>query len=434
MAGGQRERADVVVVGAGIVGCGAAFRLARRGVDVTVVDKGRIAHEQSSRNWGWVRQNGRNLREVPAAVASRRLWSELESDVGEDVGWHSAGNLHLAYCDRDLRHFERWRSAAAARGLETEMVSAADVAALAPGLDDDSVGGIFCPLDGQADPHRAAPALAAAAEGLGVRIREGVAVTGFLAGADGLRGVATEAGEVEAECVIVAAGAWSSRLLWQLGLRLPQRKIRATVSATVPLPVGTRVVVWARDVAMRQDHRGSYVLAAGGGRIPVDLEVLRFHRRFADAHLDTGRRLETELELAVGDELERDLESLLSADPAALWRQVRAEEPAPDPASVERALAAFRAVLPGFGDATTERSWSGFIDYTPDAIPVIDAPTSHPGLVIATGFSGHGFALGPIGGLLASQLAMGEATEVDVRDFRLSRFVEGDTAERELHF
>ncbi|MEE2778588.1 MAG: FAD-binding oxidoreductase [Acidobacteriota bacterium] len=432
MAETASEHADVVVVGGGIVGCGATLYLARRGVDVVLLDKGRVAFEQSSRNWGWVRQNGRNLREIPAVVASRALWTQLESEVGREVGWFSAGNLHLAYSEQELALFERWRSKAAERGLDTEIVSRADVQHWVPGLHDENVGGIFSPLDGQADPHRVTAALAAAAIEHGARLHEGTAVTRVLVRDGRVRGVATETGDVAAECVIVASGAWSSRLLWPLGLRLPQRKVRATVSATTPLPIESRVVVWARDLALRQDHRGSFVLASGGGRVPLDLEVLRFRESFRGSELDTGRRREVELDL--GPELARDLESLLSArGPSSLWGRVRAEEPAPDADSVGRALGEFQSLFPDSA-TTTERRWGGFIDYTPDAIPVIDRPASPHGLVIATGFSGHGFALGPIGGLLASQLAMAETPEVDVLPFRLSRFAEGDTAEKELHF
>jgi sarcosine oxidase subunit beta len=428
------SKCDVVVVGAGIVGAGAALRLARRGVDVVLVDKGEVAFEQSSRNWGWVRQNGRNLREIPAAVASRRLWSELERDVGGDVGWCSQGNLHLAYDDGEMRLFEAWREAAARSGLETEMVSARDIDAMAPGLQDRFVGGIFSPLDGQADPHRAAQLLAEAAVAAGAVLQTGCAVTRLDVSGGRVRAVECEQGTIAAETVVVAAGAWSSRLLWPVGLALPQRKASLTVCATQPVAALGRTVVWAKGLALRQDHAGSFVLAGPGGQVPVDLEFLRFRDEFRGAALDTSRREEVTPRL--GSELPRDLAALLggAAGCRGLWPQVRAEEPEPDTAAAQSTLARFRQALPAYACARLERVWAGFVDYTPDAIPVIDRPPAVEGLVVATGFSGHGFALGPIGGLLAAQLALQEPTEVDVRPFRLARFAEGDTAERELHF
>ena len=428
--------ADVVVIGAGIVGCTAAYYLARAGTDVVLVDKGEIAFEQSSRNWGWVRQNGRDLREITAVVLSREIWATLEDELGRDLGWASEGNLHLGYGDDEMRYFERWRDAAARLGLETEVVGRDDVERLYPGIDDGYVGGIFSPKDGQADPHRVAPALAAAAETQGAQIYTGCAVRGLRvsgsAPGGAVRAVETERGSIRTSTVIVAAGAWSSRLLWPLGIRLPQRKIRATVSATVPGEITSRRVVWAKHLAIRQDHSGSFILAGGGGRVPVDLETMRFRRHFRDSELDTDRREGVALRL--GGEAWRDLTSSLPGLGRGLWGRVRAEEPTPDPRSVRRALARFQTIVPAQSDARTQRSWAGNIDYTPDAIPVIDRLSRPSGLVIATGFSGHGFALGPVGGLLASELALEEETSVDVHAFRLARFAEAGSTERSLHF
>ncbi|MPZ98430.1 MAG: FAD-dependent oxidoreductase [Dehalococcoidia bacterium] len=117
----------------------------------------------------------------------------------------------------------------------------------------------------------------------------------------------------------------------------------------------------------------------------------------------------------------------------SVWRAARDEEPRPDIDGAWRTFARFRELMPSVDGLGVERIWSGYIDYTPDAVPVIDRPGPR-GLVVATGFSGHGFALGPIGALLASQLAAGDEPEVDVHPFRLARFAEGDLASDELHF
>ncbi|MBM3140970.1 MAG: FAD-binding oxidoreductase, partial [Chloroflexi bacterium] len=234
--------------------------------------------------------------------------------------------------------------------------------------------------------------------------------------------------------VIVAAGAWSSRLLWPLGLRLPQRKVRATVLATTPAPALSPVVVWTDDVAMRQGPDGRFILAGGGrSHYDVDLELARFAPRFARSLFDARRR--GRIRLHLGRTALRDLRTLLP-EPVGepLWPQVRAEEPEPDVDAAWRTFRRFRELVPQAADVGVDRIWAGYIDYTPDAVPIIDAPGTPRGLVIATGFSGHGFALGPVGGLLASQLATDEPTAVDVRSFRLSRFDEGDTAEDVLHF
>ena len=346
--------ADVVVIGAGIVGCSAARLLARAGTDVVLVDKGAVAFEQSSRNWGWIRQNGRDLREVPMVQLSRSIWSSFEHELGVDVGWASEGNLHLGYSSDDMKMFERWCREARKLGLETAVVGREDADELFPGLHEAHVGGIFSPLDGQADPHRVTAALAADAIAEGAKVHTGCAATAIELGGDRVRSISTERGRIVTSTVIVAAGAWSSRLLWPLGVRLPQRKIRATVSATVPAEVVSRRVVWARRLAIRQDHEGSYVLAGGGGRVPLDLETLRFRHHFEGTELDTDRR--EEVFLRPGGEMFRDIVSSLPGGTKALWPKVRAEEPAPNRLSVERAHQRFGRIFPS-ANSTLGRAW-----------------------------------------------------------------------------
>jgi glycine/D-amino acid oxidase-like deaminating enzyme len=429
----MRESADVVVVGGGIVGCAAAYYLARRGLQVTLLEKGQVAGEQSSRNWGWVRQNGRNVRELPLAVASRAIWGGLAEEIGEDVGWVSAGNIDLVYDAAEFDTMRAWQAKAHEAGLLTEILSREEVLARVPALHDTFLGGIFSPSDGQADPHRAAPALARAAQRAGAEVLPGTAVASIEVVDGAVGGVLTDGGRIRTPRVVVAAGAWSSRLLWPLGLRLPQRKIRSTVLATTPVAPVTDVVVWAEGVALRQGPDGRFVLAGGApGHYDVDLETVRFLPRFWRSMLDARRRGRARYHL--GSALWRDARSLLPPPVGApVWPRVRAEEPRPDAEGAWRTFERFREVMPGITEVGIERVWAGYIDYTPDAIPVIDRPGPR-GLVVATGFSGHGFALGPGGGLLAAQLAAGDEPEVDVRPFRLSRFAEGDTAERELHF
>ncbi len=429
----MRSTADVVVIGGGIVGCSAAYYLARRGLQVTLVEKGVIAGEQSSRNWGWVRQNGRNVRELHLAVLSRRIWAGLAEELGEDVGWVSAGNVDLVYDPAEFETMRAWQAHAQQAGLPTEILDREGVRALLPTLDDTFIGGIFSPTDGQADPHLAAPAYARAAERARAEVLTGTAVEGIEMDSGHVRAVRTERGRIETPSVVVAAGAWSSRLLWPLGLRLPQRKVRSTVLATTPVAPVTDVVVWAEGVALRQARDGRFILAGGAkSHYDLDLESIRFAPRFWRSMLDARRRGRANYH--VGSSLLRDVRSLLPEPLGApAWPATRDEEPRPDLEGAWRTLERFREVMPLASGAGMGSVWAGYIDYTPDAIPVIDRP-GPDGLVVATGFSGHGFAQGPGGGYLVAQLAAGDPPDIDVSAFRLSRFKEGDTAEHELHF
>ena len=117
-------RADVVVIGGGIVGVSAAYYLARRGVSVALVEKGRIGAEQSSRNWGWCRQQNRDARELPMATTALALWDRLAEETGQDLGFRRCGLLYLSDDDAQLAGWAQWRDFAAGHGVVTHMLSA----------------------------------------------------------------------------------------------------------------------------------------------------------------------------------------------------------------------------------------------------------------------------------------------------------------------
>ncbi|MGD9932628.1 MAG: NAD(P)/FAD-dependent oxidoreductase [Dehalococcoidia bacterium] len=428
-------RTDVVIVGAGIVGAAAAHYLAREGKSVALLEKGTVANEQSSRNWGWVRQNGRNLKELPLGILSRTLWEGLEGDLGEPLGWAQQGNIDIASTSDELEYFRRWQLGARAIGLETEILSEGEVREMAAGLTGPIAGGIFSAADGQADPHRVAPAFARSAGRLGAFVHERVAVERVLVADGRVTGVRTDAGDFLAPAVIIAAGAWSTRLLWKLGIKLPQRPIRNTVLATTPAPPLTRTVLWAEGCAIRQDDTGRFILSGGGpSDTDVGLDLARFPRQFGGAMLDARKR--GQLKLHAGRHTAADLRTGVrhTARYEHPWKYVRNDEPVPNLGNAWRTFDTFRALFPSIDGIGVERVWAGHIDYTPDAVPVLERLSQPEGLVIATGFSGHGFALGPGGGRVAAQLATGVQPSIDMAAFRLSRFAERRTHSGELHF
>jgi glycine/D-amino acid oxidase-like deaminating enzyme len=144
----ERE-ADVVVVGAGIVGCATAYYLARRGVRVAVVERGGVAGEQSRKNWGFVRQQGRDPLEVSLVMEASRIWRGLERELDSDLEWTQGGNLALAADERRMARFETWLPTAKEFGLETRLVRGRDLQAIVPGLGGEWVGGMHTPGDGR---------------------------------------------------------------------------------------------------------------------------------------------------------------------------------------------------------------------------------------------------------------------------------------------
>ena len=424
MAGAVAREADVVVVGAGIVGCAAAYHLARRGVRVVVLERGPAPGEQSRKNWGFVRQQGRDPREMPLVMEANRIWRQLEQELGADVEWVQGGNLALARDPERMGLFEEWLAVARQFGLDTRLLRPRDLAAVVPGLGGEWVGGMHTPGDGHADPAKATDALARAATANGVSIHLQCAVQGVATRAGAVSAVLTERGEIRTPWVVCAAGAWSSRLARTLGLVLPQRWVRGTVARTTPAPPVTACAVWGPGVAFRQRRDGSFNIAAGGALDhDVTLDPLRQLRFF----LPSAWKNKSLFRFHVGRPLAR---SLLAALPGSRARRHplvwdRETEPSPNPVKVRGSLAELARVLPSMPRLDVARSWAGYIDATPDLTPVLGPVPTLGGFVFATGFSGHGFAMGPVAGRLISELIIDGKPSLDISAFRFSRFAEG---------
>lgn len=416
--------ADVVVVGAGIVGCATAYFLARRGVRVVVVERGSVPGEQSRKNWGFVRQQGRDPAELPLVMEANRLWRGLERELGADVEWVQGGNLALAADAERLAAFEAWLPIAREHGLDTRLLRAGDLTTVVPGLAGDWAGGLHTPGDGHADPEKATDALARAAVAHGASLHLDCAVQGVTTRAGAVGGVVTERGEIRTATVVCAAGAWSTRLGRTLGLDLPQRWVRGTVARTTPAPAVTACAVWGPGVAFRQRRDGGFTIAAGGALDhDVTLDSLRQLRFF----LPNYWKNKSLFRFHVGRPL---LASLAAALPGSAARRRplvwdRGLEPRPNPAKVRRSLLELRRVLPSLPPLGIARSWAGYIDAAPDLIPILGEVPGLRGLLLATGFSGHGFAMGPIAGRLVSELIVDGKPSLDLAAFRFSRFAEG---------
>jgi len=419
----ERE-ADVVVVGAGIVGCATAYHLARRGVRVVVVERASVAGEQSRKNWGFVRQQGRDPLEVPLVMEANRIWRGLERELDADIEWIQGGNLALAADEARMARFEAWLPVAREFGLETRLLRGRDLGAVVPGLGGSWVGGMHTPGDGHADPEKTTDAFARAARSHGAAIHFDCAVQGVTTSAGAVSGVVTEQGEIRASSVVCAAGAWSSRLARTLGFELPQRWVRGTVARTTAAPPVTACAVWGPGVAFRQRRDGSFNIAAGGA---LDHDVTLDSLRQVPFFLPNYWKNKALFRFHVGRPLLRSLRAALPGSEARrrplAWD--RGIDPAPNPAKVRRSLAELQRVLPSLPPLDIARSWAGYIDATPDLVPVLGEVPGLRGFVLATGFSGHGFAMGPVAGRLVSELIVDGKTSLDVSGFRFSRFAEG---------
>jgi glycine/D-amino acid oxidase-like deaminating enzyme len=413
--------ADAVVIGGGIVGVFAAFYLARRGMRVALVEKGRIGAEQSSRNWGWCRQQNRDARELPMATRSLALWDSFGMETGEDTGFRRCGLLYLSNDEAELGGWTRWRDFARTAGLTTHMLDSAEATERGRATGRTWKGGVFSPTDGTADPSRAAPSVARAILKLGSTVHQNCAARGIETEGGRLSGVVTESGTIRTKLAVLAGGAWASSFCRQFGFRFPQASIRSSILAVSPGAEGLPDALHTARISATRRGDGGYTLAISGrGRVDVTPQQLRFSSQFLPMFLRRWRSL------APGG-----LQGMRSGhETLRHWRldqptpmeDMRILDPIPDQATIRLTHARALELLPELRKTTISAAWAGYIDSTPDGVPAIGEIDTVPGFFLAAGFSGHGFGIGPGAGHLVADLMTASKPLVDPQSYDLRRF------------
>jgi len=374
--------ADIVILGGGVTGASLAFQLARAGAGrIVLVEKGHIASGPTGRSSGIVRQHYT----IPALAAmardSTRVFQRFHEITGGDAGFVQTGAIFTA----DAANAGALRQTVAAQqalGIDASLVDPAALARLEPRANLESIAlASFEPDAGYADPALTANSYAAAAEQLGVLILRRTEALAFEIDAQGIAGIQTSAGHLATRSVVLAAGPWSGRLAALAGVELPLSSTRH------PVVVLQRPASWREPMHVWLDivhgwyykpERGSTLIAGG---------------------------------MHIGDEQ--------SADP-----DNHATTPSFDEteAHAEAAIARF----PILAEGQAQGGWAGIYDVSPDGQPVLDRVDDLPGLVVAAGFSGHGFKLAPAVGVLLRELILdGAVSSYDAAPFRFDRFRRG---------
>jgi glycine/D-amino acid oxidase-like deaminating enzyme len=417
------HQVDVVVIGGGIIGVAAAWSLASRGTRVAILEKGEVGAEQSSRNWGWCRQQNRDLRELPLAQLSLRMWSTLTQNVGAELGFRRTGLIYATNNPKDLEVWEKWRISAIELGMETSMLTSRQVAELLPGNTRTWLGGVHSPTDGRAEPELVTPAIAEAARLHGATIHQYCAARELETTAGRISGVITERGLVKCSAVLVAGGSWSGMFLRHHGITFHQASVQATSFFTSAGPEVIAGNLSMQDVTIRRRIDGGYTVGLSGvGTIPLAPQGILQVGPFRKMFLERGRSLA----FSIGGSFFNGPESLhrWKGDSVSPFESVRILDPAANKKLVASGLARLAAVYPALSGVRPARVWGGMMDSTPDAIPVISSVQSKPGLFIASGFSGHGFGIGPASGRLAADLIRGDTPCVDPKPFRYERMID----------
>jgi glycine/D-amino acid oxidase-like deaminating enzyme len=421
-------RVDVVIIGGGIIGTSTAFFLAQKGISVALCEKGHIAGEQSSRNWGFCRQQGRDPRELPLIVESLRIWRTIDRTIEGDTGFRQSGIVYLAENEKAAAAHEKWLDYARPYQLDTRRIAGPELAALLPGAARQWPSALHTASDGRAEPQQATPAIAAAVRRLGGTVLTGCAVRGLDTAGGRVAGAVTEKGRIASGSVVLAGGAWSRLFCRNLGITLPQLKVRGSVMRTSAVANAPEASLWAPGLGLRKRLDGGYSVAHGG---LTDVDIGPDNFRFVRAFLPALRGAHTGLRLRLGKRFFEELAqpARWPLDRESPFERVRVLDPAPSADLLDAAAVQLRTAFPTFKDARIEERWAGYIDVTPDAVPVISPVEQLPGFFIAAGFSGHGFGIGPGAGRLMADLVAGTPPIVDASPYRFARFSDGSKVE-----
>jgi sarcosine oxidase subunit beta len=376
------ERADVLVIGGGIMGAAASFFLRRRGRSVILVERGCVGQQASGTNFGNVRRQGRYLPQLPLANRSRELWGRLPELLGEDAEFLPTGHIRVCYRQEQVGVLEAYARDARAYDLELELVSANALRDRFPFLGREVVAGSFSPHDGHANPRLAAPAFGRAAVRAGARLFETTEIAAV--SKDGEDFLAESAGgqKFRAPLMLITAGAWGEKLSRQFGEPVPLATQGPQMAVTEPAPYGITPVVGVSTpvahevVYLRQIPRGN-VIFGGGIRGPASADTCRA--------------------------------SVL-------------------PQNTLAQLVQLRRLVPALARLAVIRVWSGVESYLPDDRPIMGPSGRIPGLYYAFGFCGHGFQLGPgVGDVMAELIATGRTT-TPIEPFAITRFAAAPAA------
>lgn len=371
----MNNTAEVIIIGGGIIGCAAAYNLAKKGVSVIVLEKSdHIGDGGSSRNGGGVRQSGRDPRELPLAMYGiEHLWPTLSEELGVNVEYHKEGNLRLGKTEKHLEILKGLADRAKKCGLDVRMISGEEVREINPYLTKEVIGASWCPTDGHANPLAATLGFYKRARELGARFITGEDVLEIKKIKGKARKVITKNNVYEGEQIILASGYESRAIAQTVGIDIPMRKelIEALVTEAEPKMFGQMLGTADADFYGHQTEHGSFVFGGASG--------------FESVNKDNG------------------LQSTSSMTAPCICRGIM-------------------KYIPKLADAKIVRTWAGYEDLSIDGVPVIGNVSEVPGLILACAFTGHGFGIAPTVGLLLSQIAVGEKTVLDLSELRYDRF------------
>jgi len=411
----------VVVIGGGIVGLVAALNLSERDIPVVVLEKGRIAAEQSSRNLGWIRKTLRSAKDMPLAKHAEQFWTELPQRTGMSVGYRQAGIMYVAKDDAAMAPYRKWLESVSELDIPSRIVSSDEIEEMVPGSSIDWAGGLYDPEDGYAEPTLASTAIAKAAIAKGAIIVENCAARMLSLSAGKISGVITERGEIKCDQVLLAGGLWSRRFLANHKVKLPTLQLTGSVLKTAPFDGPSDIAVGASNFSFRKRLDGGYtIMQRGAMEAHLTPDHIKLGLKYIPAIKANMKLLRPKLNGFFIEEMAYP--NRWKKETRTPFEKKRTQNPPANKNILDEAMNALRTAWPVFKDAKISSSWAGLIDMTPDGEPVISRIAKIPGLTLASGFSGHGFGTSPAAGQLAADIVMDSTPLVNPDTYKFDRF------------
>ncbi len=377
----DKAHPDVIIVGAGIIGCASALALAEAGAKVEVIERYYPGAMASGWTLAGVRQSGRNLAEIQLAKVAVKIWETLDLRLDTQTGYRQTGNLRLARTESETEVIRKLVCDQAATGLPIELLDTQQALEIAPALSNEFLLASWCPTDGHADPIRSVNGFQKAAERLGVKFRTNLIVTGIrtriVNGCHHFTSIETNDGPIAGGNALLAAGVQTNHLLEDLEINIPMTTPIVTAFQTTPSAVSLGPVIGVAngDLAVRKQIDGRFRFTGG-------------------------------------------------AEQTKTYFDMSGEYPAvhPSAASISQVISSVSSVLPVVLQTPICRIWGGLLDLTPDALPVLDCVPGTGGLFVAAGFSGHGFGIAPAVGVLMADRILGKQNSISLDAFSFKRF------------
>ena len=365
-------KADVLIIGGGLMGFSTALQLAMRDTRCIVLDKDSPGRHASGVNAGGLRQLNRHPAEIPLSVAAAGMWRHIRELVDSDCDTRFPGQVRVAENETDLLSLEKRAALVRSLGYQhEEMIGTDELYRLVPALAPHCTGALICRSDGYGRPFHALNAFRRKARSLGVHYQADTRVDAVGRDGDEWR-VTTVQGEFRAPVLVNCAGAWANQIATMLGEPVPLEPGAPMMMVTERLPHFIDPVLGAagRQLSFKQMHNGTLLI---GGAHLAELDLVRER---------------TEIN----------------------WRKL--------------ALSAgsVMTLFPQLKDVRIVRTWAGLEGFMPDNIPVIGTSVTASNAYHAFGFSAHGFQLSPVVGRILSQLILDGASELPIEPFRIDRF------------